>query len=81
VRIDSTGPKISSCAMAASGTRPNTVGFTKKPFVTPSGRPVPPVTSSAPSVDAALDVGCTRSCCTAEASGPSFVSSRGSPTV
>ena len=37
--IESTGPKISSCAMVMSRvTFENTVGFTKKPGVEPVGR-------------------------------------------
>src|SRR5438093_1084813 len=78
-----TGPKISSRAIVMSlRTLANTVGFTKYPLRMPSGRPGPPVTSSAPSSMPFLMRRCTFSNCASLASGPMVVpSASGSPTL
>ncbi|MCC2654969.1 MAG: hypothetical protein K0Q76_77 [Panacagrimonas sp.] len=50
VMIDSTGPKISSCAIVLLGsTRPKTVGATNQPLSEGTGASGPPQTSVAPS--------------------------------
>ena len=81
--MERTGPKISSRAMVMSfRTFAKTVGLTKYPLLMPSGRPGPPVTSSAPSSMPFLMRRCTFSNCASLASGPMVMpSALGSPTV
>ena len=78
----STGPKISSWAMRMSlVTSANTVGCTYQPLSKPSGRPLPPTTTRAPSSWPRAMYFSTRSCWRSATSGPiSVVGSSGSPT-
>jgi len=79
---DSTGPKISSCAITdLLSTLPNTVGSTYQPRSRSLGRP-PPVASVAPvSTPLAIEPS-TRVRCRSAASGPIWLTgSNGSPTL
>ena len=79
--IDSTGPKISSCAIVdLLSTSAKTVGSTNQPWSSPAGRP-PPATRRAPSLRPLAMYPSTRSRCRSATSGPiSVAGSSASPT-
>ena len=81
--IDSTGPKISSCAIRMEFfTLVKTVAFTKLPASNPAGLPMPPVSKVAPSSMPMRIYSCTRSNCFWVTMGPMVVSvSVGMPTL